>query len=188
MPPAPFSTKSDSELAFGRATRHQAARRWLPFVNRRELSRRNQAQLPSKRTSKHTQACYYVVRCLARAQTIVGPVTESFVAGPKQQQANPKPNGGGRPSVTSDQTALSETGKPSVARPGKVESATRKRTKTKKASPPPRQRAMAGVKGRKMTIVDVALAAARMKREKRLKARAMLKNARSLLAKSRPNR
>ncbi len=64
----------------------------------------------------------------------------------------------------------------------------RKRKATKKASLSPRQRGKAGVKGGNMSFIDVALAAAQMKRENRLKARAMLKNARSLIVKGRPNR
>lgn len=64
-----------------------------------------------------------------------------------------------------------------------VDSAARKRKSSEKK---PWQRS-AG-RSRSMTVVDVAMAAMQKKREAKLKARAMLKNARGLILKGRMNR
>lgn len=79
------------------------------------------------------------------------------------------------------ETVVNEVEKP-IREEGRTGAAASMRKVSRKPSARPRTNAST------MTVVDVALAAAQKNREGRLKARAMLKNARLLISKGRLNR
>lgn len=102
-------------------------------------------------------------------------------AGPTQAGLK---SSGNKESSKTGQAAPAE-GETKKANPGEnIDSAKRKPKMPRKAP----AGGKAGGRALKMTIVDVALAAARIKREAKLRARDMLKSARGLTVKGRFNR